>query len=308
MGKGDFVVGGLAGVGATIFSNPLEVVKVRMQLQGELKKRGEHAVFYRNIPHAFVTMVKHDGVLSLQQGLVPGMCFSWIVNAVGLGLYTMAEKYNILRDKRGQTKFLHSFTFSSVAGAFSGLCGSPFQYVKTQLQSMSSQTIAVGTQHHHTGMMYAFKTIIARDGVKGLFRGAHGMMIRNGIGTASQMPVYETSKEWMKANDLFQQSKYQSAFVASNLGAIVKTAFLCPMDVIMTRLFNQAIDKSGAGEHYSGIMDCARKTAATEGLTAFYKGMGPLYVRQAPHTVLLLVFWDILKDVQKALEGKTTVI
>ncbi|KAJ2953002.1 hypothetical protein O0L34_g7383 [Tuta absoluta] len=278
-----------------------------MQLQGELRKRGEHAVYYRNIPHAFVTMVKHDGVLSLQQGLVPGMCFSWIVNAVGLGLYTMAENYNILRDKAGRTKFMHSFTFSSFAGAFSGLCGSPFQMVKTQLQSMSSHTIAVGTQHQHTGMLNAFKIIIAREGVMGLFRGAHGMMIRNGIGTATQMPVYETSKEWMKAHDRFQQSKYHSCFVASNLGAVVKTVFLNPMDVIMTRLFNQSVDKKGVGELYSGILDCARKIAAAEGLTAFYKGMGPLYIRQAPHTVLLLVFWDILKDIQKSIEGKTTI-
>lgn len=38
---------------------------------------------------------------------------------------------------------------------------------------------------------------------------------------------------------MFQQSKYLSAFIASNIGAVVKTVFLTPMDVIMTRLYNQ---------------------------------------------------------------------
>jgi solute carrier family 25 protein 34/35 len=43
----ELVIGGLAAVGAGTFSNPLEVVKIRMQLQGELKARGKYAVFYR---------------------------------------------------------------------------------------------------------------------------------------------------------------------------------------------------------------------------------------------------------------------
>ena len=45
----------------------------------------------------------------------------------------------------------------------------------------------------------------------------------------------------MDNNNLFQQSKYLSAFLASNIGAIVKTVTLTPMDVIMTRLYNQGI-------------------------------------------------------------------
>lgn len=43
----------------------------------------------------------------------------------------------------------------------------------------------------------------------------------------------------MDANNKFQQSKYLSAFVASNIGAVLKTVLLTPMDVIMTRLYNQ---------------------------------------------------------------------
>lgn len=65
-------------------------------------------------------------------------------------------------------------------------------------------------------------------------------------------------------------------------------------------LYFPAVDAQGRGLLYSGIVDCARKITRSEGLPAFYKGMGPSYLRQAPHTVLLLVFWDMLKDAQKA--------
>lgn len=78
----DFLIGGLAGVGAGFFSNPFDVVKTRMQLQGELQSKGQHAVHYKNIPHAIYTIVKHDGVTALQKGLAPALCFQLVVNGV----------------------------------------------------------------------------------------------------------------------------------------------------------------------------------------------------------------------------------
>jgi len=43
----ELVIGGLAAVGAGTFSNPLEVVKIRMQLQGELLAKGKYVKHYK---------------------------------------------------------------------------------------------------------------------------------------------------------------------------------------------------------------------------------------------------------------------
>ncbi|CAG5051154.1 unnamed protein product [Parnassius apollo] len=297
----DFIVGGLAGVGAGFFSNPFDVVKTRMQLQGELRARGQHNVYYKNVPHAVYTIVKHDGVAALQKGLVPALWFQLVVNGVRLGIYQHADEYGLLRDEEKNTKFINSLFFGSFSGMVGAFFGSPLQLVKTQMMSFSSEKIAVGTQHAHRGMVYAMVKIYRKNGLRALWRGAHGMMIRNSIGSASQIASYVVCKEWMDNNNIFQQSKYLSAFIASNIGAVMKTIALTPMDVIMTRLYNQATDANGRGLLYSGILDCARKITKTEGLLAFYKGIGPSYLRQAPHTVLLLVFWDMLKDLQNTL-------
>ncbi|KAI8434599.1 hypothetical protein MSG28_003137 [Choristoneura fumiferana] len=234
----DFVVGGIAGVGAAIFSNPFDVIKTRMQLQGELSARNQHAVHYKNIPHAMYTIVKHDGVTALQKGLVPALWFQLVVNGMRLGIYQHADNQGFLRDEKNNTKFTNSLVMGALSGMVGAFFGSPLQLVKTQLMSYSSEKIAVGTQHAHTGMTYAMGKIYQKNGLGGLWRGAH------------------------------------------------------------------AVDANGRGLLYSGIMDCARKITKTEGLLAFYKGMGPSYLRQAPHTVLLLVFWDMLKDLQKSLELK----
>ncbi|CAK1545098.1 unnamed protein product [Leptosia nina] len=274
-----------------------------MQLQGELRAKGQHAVHYKNIPHAILTIVKHDGMGALQKGLAPALWFQLVVNGVRLGIYQQADNYGLLRDEKNNTKFVNSVFFGCVSGMCGGFMGSPLQLVKTQLMSYSAKQIAVGTQHAHPGMLDAMSKIYGKNGLGGLWRGAHGMMLRNSTGSASQIVAYAMCKEWIDDNNMFQQSRYLSAFIASNIGAIVKTITLTPMDVIMTRLYNQAVDSEGRGLLYTGLVDCAKKITKTEGLLAFYKGFGPSYFRQAPHSVLLLVFWDMLKDVQKSYQS-----
>lgn len=78
----DFIIGGLAGAGATLFTNPMDVVKTRMQLQGELKARTEHSARYRGIFHALYVIAKADGALALQKGLAPAMLLGFSMNSV----------------------------------------------------------------------------------------------------------------------------------------------------------------------------------------------------------------------------------
>jgi len=65
----DFVLGSLSAVGAGLFSNPLDVLKTKAQLQGELRKQGKYHVHYKNMFHAAYLVSREEGVLALQVGL-----------------------------------------------------------------------------------------------------------------------------------------------------------------------------------------------------------------------------------------------
>ena len=71
----EVVAGGLSAATACLFTNPMEVVKNRLQVQGELLSRGEYVKLYRGPVHGLVMMARTDGVLSLQAGLGPAMLY-----------------------------------------------------------------------------------------------------------------------------------------------------------------------------------------------------------------------------------------
>ena len=84
----EFAIGGLAAVCAGFITNPLEVVKTRMQLQGELRAKGKYVVHYRNLFHSSYQIAKHDGIVALQSGLVPALWVQLIMNGCRLGTCT----------------------------------------------------------------------------------------------------------------------------------------------------------------------------------------------------------------------------
>lgn len=53
---------------------------------------------------------------------------------------------------------------------------------------------------------------------------------------------------------------------------------------------------SPQGKLYRGFLDCILQISNKEGLLGLYKGIGAVYFRLGPHTVLSLFFWDKLRN------------
>ncbi|XP_023024934.1 solute carrier family 25 member 35 [Leptinotarsa decemlineata] len=294
----DFVIGGLAACGASIFSNPFDVVKTRMQLQGELRAKGQHDIFYKNVFHASWVIGKNEGIRGLQKGLLPAMAMHSIRNSIRLGSYQWFNKKGYLTNEKGKTIFYRSAIASAFCGAAGAFMGSPLFLVKTQLQSQAADNISVGTQHGHKGVFAAFKTIYSKEGIAGLWRGANATMLRAVAGSSAQLTSFAISKDMLTEYDLFKRIPLLSSLIGSIISGVFQCLIMNPFDLVSVRLYNQGVDKSGKGILYKNIPDAFIKIAKTEGLTGFYKGVGANYMRLAPHGALCLVFWDILRDLQ----------
>lgn len=126
----DFMLSGVAACGACLFTNPLEVVKTRMQLQGELKSRGTYRVYYRNVFHAFYTIGRVEGVSALQKGLVPGLLYQFFMNGVRLGSYAIIESAGYIHTE-GRVSTVKSTAAGAVSGVVGAFVGSPIYLAST---------------------------------------------------------------------------------------------------------------------------------------------------------------------------------
>lgn len=68
---------------------------------------------------------------------------------------------------------------------------------------------------------------------------------------------------------------------------------ITPPGLISTRLYNQGTDSFGKGILYKWWYDCAHKVFKFEGLQGLYKGFWANYLRQAPHSTLVLLFFNL---------------
>ncbi|CAH0554859.1 unnamed protein product [Brassicogethes aeneus] len=192
--------------------------------------------------------------------------------------------------------FTNKFFLAESGGVLGQFLASPLFLIKTHLQSKAVAAIAVGHQHEHTGLFGALSNIYRKNGVKGLFRGAGASIPRAFVGSTSQLLSFDYAKAYLDNYEYFSGRPLLKSFLGSMVGGVAISVMMTPFDLILTRLYNQPIGENGKGKLYISYMDCVSKIYRSEGISAFYKGVGPMYLRLGPHTVLCLVFWDILKD------------
>ena len=121
----EYVLGSVAACGACLLSNPFEVVKTRMQLQGELRARGSYALHYKNVFHASYNIIMYDGITALQKGLAPALFYQAIMNGCRLGSYQVFTNLGLTRDNEGKPVFIKCLIAGAGSGAIGAFLGSP---------------------------------------------------------------------------------------------------------------------------------------------------------------------------------------
>ncbi|CAI5734792.1 unnamed protein product [Hyaloperonospora brassicae] len=294
----DFVLGSLATSGACVVSNPMEVIKTRMQLQGELTstvtaRAASPAVQYRNFAHALYTIGRTEGLRGIQRGLGPGMSYQIFMNGPRLGLFEPLQHVFGATDAAALSFPLRNVCAAATSGMIGAFVGSPFYLVKARIQAASSVG-KVNAQYAYSGMVDGFRQIIRTDGFTGLYRGATASVPRVAIGSGTQLATYTQLKALVAAAGI--EDGVPVYLGSSLLTGIAVATTMNPMDVVSTRIYSQKV-VNGKGKLYSGVIDCIRKTMKSEGIRGFYKGWTANYMRLAPHTIFTFIFWEEAKKV-----------
>jgi len=186
-----FGTSGSAVAAATAATHPLDVIKVRLQMQ-HAGQRGNLV----GMGTIFTQLVTREGPRSLYLGLAPALTRSVVYGGLRLGLYEPCK--HVCSYAFGSTNFAFKFASGIIAGALATALTNPMEVLKVRLQMSTSSTSTIGEM----------RKVLAQEGLKALWKGVGPAMARAGCLTASQMATYDESKQalmkWTPLEEGFQ--------------------------------------------------------------------------------------------------------
>ncbi|XP_064346623.1 mitochondrial adenyl nucleotide antiporter SLC25A25 isoform X9 [Camelus dromedarius] len=133
-----------------------------------------------------------------------------------------------------------------------------------------------------------FTQMIREGGAKSLWRGNGINVLKIAPESAIKFMAYEQIKRLVGSDQ--ETLRIHERLVAGSLAGAIAQSSIYPMEVLKTRM---ALRKTG---QYSGMLDCARKILAREGMSAFYKGYVPNMLGIIPYAGIDLAVYETLKN------------
>ncbi|KAL1558459.1 mitochondrial substrate carrier family protein ucpB-like [Salvia divinorum] len=271
-----FGTSGMSVATATGITHPLDVLKVRLQMQlvgqrGPLTGMGQLSM----------QVVNSEGLRALYQGLTPALMRSVLYGGLRLGLYEPSKYVCELAFES------HNVLMKIASGAFSGAVATaltnPVEVLKVRLQMRRTNT---------RGPIQELQKIASEEGIAALWKGLGPAMTRAAALTASQLATYDESKQMLMKWTSLQEGFYLH-LTASTIAGTVSTIMTAPIDMVKTRLMLQRQSQS-AGSYKNGL-HCAYQVLLTEGPRGLYKGGFAMFARLCPQTTITFIVCEQLR-------------
>ncbi|KAF9245862.1 mitochondrial carrier domain-containing protein [Melanogaster broomeanus] len=178
----ELIAGGTAGGCQVVFTNPLEIVKIRLQVQGEAAKI-EGAV-----PKGAVHIVRQLGIMGLYRGASACLLRDIPFSAIYFPVYSHLKKDVFHEGYNGkQLSFLETLGSAAIAGMPAAYLTTPAaDVVKTRLQVEARKG-----QRHYKGLTDAFVNIYREEGFSALFKGGPARIVRSSPQFGFTLLAYE---------------------------------------------------------------------------------------------------------------------
>lgn len=272
-----FINGGLSGMIATSVIQPIDMVKVRLQLAGEGVRTGP-----KPSPLSITRDIIAQGkVLDLYTGISAGLLRQAVYTTARLGFFDTFQNMLSARAEAKGTKitFLERGAAGLTAGGLAAMIGNPADLALIRMQSDGLKPL--DQRANYRSVFDALKRIAGAEGIGALWAGAYPTVIRAMALNFGQLTFFAESKAQLRTYAP-SMSESTRTFGASAIAGFFASFFSLPFDFIKTRLQKQS--KGPDGKYpYKGLMDCAAKVVREEGWLRFYRGFGTYYIRIAPH-------------------------
>ncbi|KAH9740574.1 mitochondrial dicarboxylate/tricarboxylate transporter dtc [Citrus sinensis] len=298
-----FVNGGASGMLATCVIQPIDMIKVRIQLG-----QGSAGTVTK-------TMLKNEGFGAFYKGLSAGLLRQATYTTARLGSFRILTNKAIEANDGKPLPLYQKALCGLTAGAIGASVGSPADLALIRMQA--DATLPAAQRRNYTNAFQALYRIVADEGVLALWKGAGPTVVRAMALNMGMLASYDQSVEFFRdacgLSELptvigkysLQSIKHissdrilHSALGASTVSGFFASACSLPFDYVKTQIQKMQPDAQGKYP-YTGSMDCAMKTLKAGGPFKFYTGFPVYCVRIAPHVMMTWIFLNQIQKLEK---------
>ncbi|CCH44711.1 putative mitochondrial carrier [Wickerhamomyces ciferrii] len=219
------------------------------------------------------------------------------------------EKSSVLKDSKLQKEthkpevkpWVH-FVAGGIGGMAGAVCTSPFDVVKTRLQSdvfrntylhqMKSKNLILQAGQHFKETFGIINNVYKNEGFRSLFKGLGPNLVGVIPARSINFFVYGVGKDLISKNfNNGQESAWVHLFAAACAGIATSTA-TNPIWLVKTRL---QLDKASS-KLYKNSWDCIKSVIKHEGFAGLYKGLTASYLGSVEST-LQWVLYEQMKSI-----------
>lgn len=183
------------------------------------------------------------------------------------------------------------YAAGAIAGVSNSFLSGPIEHVRIRLQTQPA------SPRLYSGPLACIRALSKHAGVaRGLYRGEMVTVVREAQAYGMWFLTYEyLMNAEVARRGLSSRADVEAWRLALYGGLAGEMLWLgsYPLDVIKSKLQTDGLGKPRADvgealaghlsrQKYAGTMDCVRKTMAEEGITGFWRGIGPTLLRAMP--------------------------
>ncbi|XP_076602429.1 electrogenic aspartate/glutamate antiporter SLC25A12, mitochondrial-like isoform X2 [Chaetodon auriga] len=176
----EILAGGCAGASQVIFTNPLEIVKIRLQVAGEITTGPRVSA---------LSVVRDLGFFGLYKGAKA--CFLRDIPFSAIYFPVYAHTKGKMADEEGRLGPLQLLTAGAIAGIPAASLVTPADVIKTRLQ-----VAARAGQTTYSGVIDCFRKILKEEGFRAFWKGAGARVFRSSPQFGVTLLTYELLQRW----------------------------------------------------------------------------------------------------------------
>ncbi|KAF4119592.1 solute carrier family 25 (mitochondrial aspartate/glutamate transporter), member 12/13 [Geosmithia morbida] len=177
----EILAGASAGTCQVVFTNPLEIVKIRLQVQGEIAKSGGGAP-----KRSAMWIVRNLGLVGLYKGATACLLRDMPFSAIYFPAYFHLKKDFFGESPTQKLSVLQLLTAGAIAGMPAAYLTTPCDVIKTRLQVEARKGEA-----QYTGLRHAARTIWREEGFRAFFKGGPARIFRSSPQFGFTLAAYE---------------------------------------------------------------------------------------------------------------------